>query len=153
MTFTQQGISVTSTKVSGKHAFYVEVKIPSTVAKQPRTCVVENKDLHLEIVRKHPCFNDVVIYFCQEYIVDKNGEFLCDKPICLSYEDEFYRYKITLQPSFYAPPPSLKSQRCEKSQTSYRNSRTPSGLTSWAPIPYTHTNVARPYSGGRATPK
>ncbi len=153
MTYTQQGISVTFTRARSKRTFYVEVKIPSTVAKQPRTCVVENKDFRLTLIRKRPCFNDIVICFCEDYVVKQNGELSCDKPLLCSYEDEFYRYEITLQPSIYAPPSASDLLPREKSLPQRRNPRTPLGLTSPRLVPYTHSNVRKPYSGGRVASK
>lgn len=152
MTFTQHGISITSTSNHAKHAFCVEVKIPSTAAKQPRTCKIDTKDLSAEFVRKCCCSHDIILWFQQEYVIGEDGKFRCDKPVCLSYEDEFYRYNITLQPSFYAPPAS-KPLPIEEGKSTYCNSCTRRGLTSHTPTPYAYTNVGRPYSGGRASPK
>ena len=153
MTYTQQGISVTFTLQSIRHTFCVKVKIPSTAARDARTLVIGNKGFELKLVRKRPSPNDIVVCFCQDYVVGKNKDLLCGKPLFCSYEDEFYEYQLTLQPSFYAPPPIANLYHSEKNGPIQRNPRSRAKLTSPRPIPYTRSNISKPYSGGRVASK
>jgi len=151
MTFTQQGISITSTFRQASQELCVEVKIPSAVG-QPRNYTIDTKDLSIRLIAKRWCFHDIALRFQLECTVDKSGNFPCDSPIELSYADEFYHYSITLQPSFYATHP-LRSVPFGYNKTNREQTSKEYSLHSRLPIPYSHTNISRPYHGGRASPK
>ena len=77
----------------------------------------------------------------------------------LVVKNEKYRFEISLSPKLYVSPNKLieaqKKQREKKSRKkriSTNSIKTP-GLASSKITKYTRSNISKPYSGGRCTPK
>lgn len=76
-----------------------------------------------------------------------------------------YKCEISLVPWFYVSEEEMaKAEKTKKSRYSKKNKKTKGKkistgkahsqrLGNFKPTPYTRTNIARPYSGGRCTPK
>lgn len=78
----------------------------------------------------------------------------------LVFKHEEYKGEISLAPKLYVPDEELaKAERKMKAKKpkqnkAYKNSSPRGGRTkNFNPIPYSNTNIARPYSGGKCTPK
>jgi len=146
-----KGIDITVVIKENCYDFYIditpEVDLSKKIVEKDYTMKLRfhdgrktiNEPIHLEILNKKYRDNEVT----------NHSKF--------SVKNEEYRFEISLSPKLYVLPNKLreaeKKQKSKKKAKIKINGLIIPGLASSKIIKYSQSNISRPYSGGRCTPK
>lgn len=149
----RKGIEITVVIKENHYDFYIDITPEADLSKK----IVEKdytmklrfydnrkaikEPMHLEILNKKYSDNDIT----------NNSK--------LNIKNEEYRFEISLSPKLYVLPSKLheaekkqKSKKKAKRKIKINGLKVP-GLASSKITKYSQSNISRPYSGGRCTPK
>ncbi len=152
------GIKVTVTQHENRYD--VEIVMPEGTFNNAKNVHIESKELSLSATAVNcelPWHGPYAITLNKGYQSGKYG-FIKNVQSTIKFEGRNCFGSITLNPKFYIPTKKRatskkikKAREVEKLGTLYISGRSKS--TSSKYIPYTRTNITKPYNGGRVSPK
>lgn len=137
------------------YRYEVEILIPEEARNQE--IYIKNKDFIFHFKMKYKCKGIIRIVLNQCYKKDEQGLVNIHNHSKLVFEQPSYSGSITLSPKFYIPSKIIKKVEEENKKSKIFSklcgTKTTPKPTESIYTNYKHNNAAKPYSGGKVSPK
>lgn len=157
-TITVDGVTINVTMLT--HRYEVEILIPKEAIK--KEIQIKHNLFSFHFYMKKACYGTVNIMLRRNYNRNKQGLVNIINYSKTEFNQENYSGIITLSPKLYVSGREMKKAKLEKERNRelsklFKKCRPASGLqpkpTSSIYTNYKHNNAAKPYTGGKVSPK